>query len=438
MFEIIDKKRNGLALTKDEIEYVVNGYTNGNIPDYQMSALLMAICLNGMNDEEISNLTISMANSGNRIDLSKFENTVDKHSTGGVGDKTTLIVAPIVACLNCKVAKMSGRALGYTGGTIDKLESIEGFKTKLSESDFFKQVEDINIGLISQTENVAPADKKIYALRDVTATVQSIPLIASSIMSKKIASGARNLVIDVKVGNGAFMKNVKDATMLGNKIVNIGKSNGINTVAILTNMEQPLGNKIGNLLEVQEAIDVLNDKGPEDLKNIAIEIATIMNAITNKIDYNVAKDQVIKVINDKSAYKKLLQLITIQGGNINSITAMPKYKYPIYSDYSGYITKMDTEKIGLISGLLGAGRQTKDEEIDYTAGIVLNKKLNDYVEEKELLAVLCSSKPVDFKELGDRYKKALTFGNKKIKFKSIIGIIGEINGRDSKKIKFKF
>jgi len=423
MYNILEKKKNNLELSKEEIEYVVTNYTNGNIPDYQMSSLLMAICINGMTDKEIFNLTKSMTDSGDKMDLSSLTNTVDKHSTGGVGDKTTLIIGPIVACLNCKVAKMSGRALGHTGGTIDKLESIEGFKTKLTKEEFFKQVNEIGISLISQTENVAPADKKIYALRDVTATVESIPLIASSIMSKKIASGAQNLVIDVKVGSGAFMKDKNSAKELATKIVSIGKNAGINTLAILTNMDIPLGNNIGNALEVQEAVEVLKNRGPKDLREVCIKLATYMNAITNKIDIKTSFNQVIEVLTSGKAYNKFLELVKYQGGNIESIYRKPLYKYEIYSDLEGYITNMNTESIGKISGLLGAGRVTKEDNIDYTAGIILNKKTSDHVNKGELLATLYSSKINDFSVLETQYKNSLVINDEKVEYDLIIDVV---------------
>ena len=426
IYNILEKKKNKLSLTDEEIKYVVDNYTNGVIPDYQMSALLMAICINGMTDEEIFSLTKHMTNSGSKMDLSMFDKTVDKHSTGGVGDKTTLIVGPIVACLNCKVAKMSGRALGYTGGTIDKLESIYGFKTKLSTDEFISQINNINIALISQTENVAPADKKIYALRDVTATVESIPLIASSIMSKKIASGAKNLVIDVKVGSGAFMKNKDDAALLADKMVKIGKNSGINTIAVLTNMDIPLGNNIGNALEVQEALAVLNNEGPKDLKDVCIVLAAIMNAITNNIPYNESVKQVISVLETKQAYNKFLELVKLQGGDINSVFDTPIYKYEVFAKQEGYISSMNTESIGKVSGLLGAGRMTKDDKIDYTAGIILNKKTGDRVNSGELLATFYSSKVSEFNNIEKQYLDSITISNTKPEINLILGLVGNL------------
>lgn len=425
MYDILDKKRNNLSLTKQEIEFVVNGYTNGEIPDYQMSALLMAICINGMNEEEITNLTISMTNSGSKIDLSELSNTVDKHSTGGIGDKTTLIIAPIVACLGCNVAKMSGRGLGFTGGTIDKLESIPGFKTKLSREEFINQVKNIHVSVIGQSENIAPADKKIYALRDVTSTVESIPLIASSIMSKKIASGAKNLVLDVKVGSGAFMKDVESAKCLASTMVKIGKNCGINTVAVLTNMDIPLGNKIGNLLEVEEAIEILNNKGPEDLKAVCICLASTMNSITNGISYEESFNQVKEVLESGKAYNKFKEFVEAQGGSLDNLVNNPKYSYEIKSIKEGYITNINSENIGKISVSLGAGRLNLNDEIDYTAGVVMNKKINDYVNIGESIATLYTSREIDFNSLEKEYLNSIQFSNDKKEVVLIIDTISE-------------
>lgn len=425
MFDIIEKKKNKQELTKEEIKFVVENYTNGNIPDYQMSALLMAICINGMNDNEINYLTYYMLNSGDRIDLSMFNNTVDKHSTGGVGDKTTLIVTPIVASLGDKVAKMSGRGLGFTGGTVDKLESIKGYNISLTKDEFINQVRDINIALIGQSSSIALADKKIYALRDVTATVSSIPLIASSIMSKKIASGAKNLVLDVKVGKGAFMKDIESAKKLATQMVKIGMSFNINTVALLTNMDIPLGNNIGNILEVKEAIDVLNNKGPSDLREVSIYIATLMHSITNNISFNESYKMVINSINSGMAYEKFKELVSRQGGVLEFDN--PTYEYKIYSKKEGYINSMDTERIGKISVSLGAGRLTKEDQIDYTAGIVINKKINDYVKVGDLIATFYSSKVSDFEYLENEYLDCLNYSNEKIDTKLIYGIVGKIN-----------
>ena len=418
MYDIVEKKKNKLSLTKEEIEFFVNGYVNNEIPDYQVSSLLMAIVLNGMDDLEVTNLTLAMANSGDKLNLNF--NAVDKHSTGGVGDKTTLIITPIVACLDCKVAKMSGKGLGYTGGTIDKLESIPGFKVQLSDEDFINQINNINLSVISQTKNIAPADKKIYALRDVTATVESIPLIASSIMSKKIASGAKNLVLDIKVGSGAFMKNVDDATKLGQTMVNIGKNSSINTVAILSNMNEPLGNNIGNNLEVLEAIEVLKGNGPKDLKDICIELATYMVSITKGITYEDAKAKVIEVLNSGKALDKFYHLVKYQGGDISKLIHKSKYEYKVYSKKSGYITKMDTAKIGKISCMLGAGRTKKEDIIDYNAGIVLNKKINDYVNTNDLLCTLYTDKEID---LSNEYLDSIEISDNTVDNNLILGVI---------------
>ena len=418
MYDIIEKKKNKLSLTKEEIEFFVNGYVFNEIPDYQVSSLLMAIVLNGMDDLEVANLTLAMANSGDKLNLNF--NTVDKHSTGGVGDKTTLIVTPIVACLDCKVAKMSGKGLGYTGGTIDKLESIPGFKVQLDNKEFVNQINNINLAIISQTKNIAPADKKIYALRDVTATVESIPLIASSIMSKKIASGSKNLVLDIKVGSGAFMKDVDSAKKLGETMVSIGKIASINTVAILSNMNEPLGNNIGNNLEVLEAIEVLKGNGPKDLIDISIELASHMVSITKGIDYIAAKEKVIEVLNNGTALNKFYDLIKYQGGDISMLSHNSKYEYKIYSKINGYITKMDTAKIGKISSMLGAGRIKKDDTIDYAAGIVLNKKINDYVNINDLLATLYTDKELD---LTEDYLSCLEITDNRIDNELILGVI---------------
>lgn len=420
IINIIENKKNKCTLSKEEIEYFVKEYTNGSIPDYQMSSLLMSIVLNGMNKDEVVNLTLAMANSGEKMDLSILDNTVDKHSTGGVGDKTTLIVAPIVACLGCNVAKMSGRGLGYTGGTIDKLEAIPGFQVQMEEEKFIQQIEQIHLGLISQTKNIAPADKKIYALRDVTATVESIPLIASSIMSKKIASGAKNLVLDVKVGSGAFMKDEKQAKKLAQTMVEIGKMCNINTISILTNMDQPLGKKIGNALEVEEAMEILQGKGPNDLRELCIELATYMVEVTKKIEYNAAKQQVIEALNSGKAYQKFCEFIKKQGGDLNKFQNHPQFTYPVISPKTGYIVTMDTEAIGKVSCELGAGRKHKEDRIDPTAGIRLVKKTGDFIKEGETLAYLFTSKQLEEKDMINMYLDTLTIKNKKPQLQSII------------------
>lgn len=398
IYDIIIKKRNGEKLSYEEIDFFVKGYTDGSIPDYQASAFIMASFIRGLDDEETANLTLSMAKSGDQLDLSCFDClTVDKHSTGGVGDKTTLIVAPIVASLGCKVAKMSGRGLGHTGGTVDKLESIPGYKTSLEAKDFLKQVEDIGIAVIGQTGNLAPADKKIYALRDVTATVDNIPLITSSIMSKKIAAGSRNILLDVKVGSGAFMKTEEDATALANKMVEIGKSCGRNTAAILTNMDKPLGDAVGNALEVVEAIAILKGVIKNDLYDVSVQLASIMVSLVKNISFNDSKELVENAISSGSALNKMKEWITYQGGNFNFIYENESYIkakniIPVFSNQTGYIDSMNTEKIGIVSLMLGGGRTTKEDIIDHSAGIIINKKTGEYVEKGDLICTLYSNK----------------------------------------------
>ena len=426
MYDIIDKKRHGKVLNKEEIEYFVHGYVNGKIPDYQMSALLMAICCNGMETEELTNLTLVMANSGDKFDLSPVNGiTVDKHSTGGVGDKTTLIVGPIVASLGCKVAKMSGRGLGFTGGTIDKLESIDGYNVVISEEDFINQVNKIGIGLISSSKNIAPADKKIYALRDVTATVESIPLIASSIMSKKIAAGSKCILLDVKTGSGAFMQDLESAIELAEKMVNIGKLANRNTMAIITNMDTPLGYKIGNSLEVQESIDVLKGNGPVDLTNLCIELSACMLMLCLNKEKKECIQLVKDCINDGSALNKLKELVIAQGGNSNLIDnpnlfKQSKYVIDVKSDKTGYICKMNTGSIGKTSCILGAGREKKDDIIDYSAGIVLLKKTGDYINEGDIIAKLHTSKIEKIEEAKNMFISSIEVSNTKPEKKPMV------------------
>lgn len=388
--EIINKKRLGKILSEEEIAYAVNGYLSGEVKDYQMSSLLMAIVLKGLTDHEIVALTTIMLNSGEKLDLSSLGTVVDKHSTGGVGDKTTLIVAPIVASCGGRVAKMSGRGLGYTGGTIDKLESIPGFQVALDEKAFLNQVKTIGLAVVSQTNNLVPADKKIYALRDVTGTVESIPLIASSIMSKKIASGAKKLVIDVKVGKGALIKTLKDAQKLAKLMIQIGTSHGIEVVCILSNMDIPLGNNIGNALEVEEAMEVLQGK-TGNLTDLCIEIATQMVHLDLNISPREAKELVQKNIANGNAYHKFLEFISAQGGNLSKL---PKstYQYEILSKKSGFIDTIDALALGKLSMHLGAGRLNLNDKLDYGAGIILNKKVGDKVNVGDVLMTLYTSK----------------------------------------------
>ncbi len=401
IYDIIEKKRDKLPLTKEEISFFIDGMINGEIDDYQTSSLIMAMYLNGMNDKEITYLTDAMAHSGDMMDLEKlFGNTVDKHSTGGVGDKTSLIICPIVASLGLTVAKMSGRALGFTGGTIDKLESIPGFKTDLPNEEFIKQVKEIGISIISQTGNIAPADKKIYAIRDTTATVSSIPLIASSIMSKKIAAGDSSILLDVKVGSGAFMKNMHDAKKLAKSMVKIGRSLNKNIMAILTNMDEPLGNNIGNSLEVIEAIEILKNGGDPRLRELCITLASNMISMTSKISITKARKEVEKVLYNGDALDKFKQLIIHQHGDVNIIDnydLLPKstYKFHVIANQTGYITKIDSEKIGKLCNLLGAGRNSKDDDIDYGAGIIMRAKIGDYIKKGDVIATLYTSKEND-------------------------------------------
>lgn len=397
MYDIIMKKRNGESLSKEEINFFVDGYVKGEIPDYQASALLMAIYFKGMTPRETADLTISMSQSGDVVDLSLIPGIkVDKHSTGGVGDKTTLIISPIVAALGVKVAKMSGRGLGHTGGTIDKLESIPGFKTALDRETFFEIVKKVGVSVIGQSGNLVPADKKLYALRDVTATVESIPLIASSIMSKKIAAGSDCILLDVKAGSGAFMKTVDDAIKLAKAMVEIGEHVGRKTIALITDMDRPLGKAIGNSLEVIEACETLKGKGPDDLTQICIELASNMLYLSNYGPMNECKLAVEEVIKSGKGFEKLKEMVNLQGGDVSVIDdannfEKAKVKYDVISNKSGYLHSMNTEQCGIASVILGAGRETKESSIDFSAGIILNKKVGDYVEKGESIATLYSS-----------------------------------------------
>ena len=393
IIEIINKKRLGKILTKEEINYAVNGYLSGEVKDYQMSSLLMAIVLKGLTDHEIITLTEIMLNSGEKLDLSNLGSVVDKHSTGGVGDKTTLIVSPIVASCGARVAKMSGKGLGHTGGTIDKLESIPGFKVNLDEQTFLEQVKKVGLAIVSQTANLVPADKKIYALRDVTGTVESIPLIASSIMSKKIASGANNLVIDVKVGRGALIKNLKDARKLAHLMIKIGSSHQIKVVCLLTNMDIPLGDNIGNALEVREAEEVLQGK-KGNLTDLCIEIAAQMVHLNLNISVADAKKLVQENLKNGSAYQKFLEFIKAQQGDINALPEST-YHYEVKSTEKGYINDINALTLGELSMQLGAGRMNLTEKLDYGAGITLKKEVGDMVEVGDTLMILHTNKVLD-------------------------------------------
>ncbi len=397
VYEIIDKKKRGLELNQTEIEYLINGYVNNEIPDYQISAWLMAVYFQGMTDRELLALTNCMTKSGEIVDLSSIMGVkVDKHSTGGVGDKVTLVVAPIVAACGGKVAKMSGRGLGFTGGTIDKLEAIPGLKTALAEEDFFNMVNEIGLAVMGQSADIAPADKKLYALRDVTATVDSIPLIASSIMSKKLAAGSDKIVLDVTVGSGAFMKDKENAVQLAEKMVAIGNGAGKKTVAILTNMDVPLGKMVGNNLEVVEAIETLKGRGPEDLIAVVVEIASTMLYLAQIGTKEECMKKVKRVIADGSALEKLKLMVERQGGDGSYIENPDQFEKAIYqheiiANNSGYIGKINTEECGKAAVLLGAGREVKDDPIDMTAGIQFNKKTGDAVKQGDIVAIAYSS-----------------------------------------------
>lgn len=396
MVDLIEKKRDGFALTKEEIIFIIENYVDKKIPDYQMSSLLMAIFFRGMTNEESSALTEAILNSGEIIDLSSIEGIkVDKHSTGGVGDKTTLVLGPLVASCGAKVAKLSGRGLGHTGGTLDKLESIEGLSINIEIDDFVKQVNEIGIAVAGQTAKITPADKMLYALRDVTATVPSIPLIASSIMSKKLASGSDVIVLDVKIGEGAFMKTIEDARELSKIMVNIGSSFGKKVVAFITDMSQPLGFTVGNKLEVKEAIETLQGNGPDDLTELCVEIGSYMvysGGITNTLEE--AKKLILEKLNNNEAYEKQMEFIKYQGGTIENLDTFINVKeiIEIKSKESGYIKKIDALAIGIGAMKLGAGRETKEDLIDPDVGIVLKKKVGDQVEIGETLALLYNNK----------------------------------------------
>ena len=392
--DLIQKKKNGETLTKEEIDFMITDYVAGKIPDYQMSAMLMAIYFNGMENEELAAFTLAMRDSGDLVDLSPIEGIkVDKHSTGGVGDKTTLIVGPIVAACGVPVAKMSGRGLGFTGGTLDKLESISGFRIDLSAEEFFETVKKTGISVIGQTGNLAPADKLLYALRDVTATVDSIPLIAASVMSKKLAAGSDKIVLDVTTGSGAFMKNTRDAKKLAKHMVAIGNHAGKETVAILTGMEEPLGFAIGNNMEVKEAIEVLKGGGPEDVKEVSVAIAGMMLSLgLENVSHSQGKRMAKKALSSGQAFEKFKEMVQAQGGDIRYVEhpeffERDAFEGEVLAAEDGFLSGMDTEKIGVAAGLLGAGRETKDSVIDMSEGIYLKKKIGDTVKKGEPIAI---------------------------------------------------
>jgi len=416
MYDLIQKKKDGLELTSEEIEFIIGGYTRGEIPDYQMSAFTMAVYFKGMTPEETANLTLAMAHSGDMIDLSPIEGIkIDKHSTGGVGDKTSMIVGPIAAANGVKIAKMSGKGLGHTGGTIDKLDSIPGFKTVLSEKAFFDCVNKTGIAIIGQSGDIAPADKKLYALRDVTATIDSIPLIASSIMSKKLAAGSNGIVLDVKTGSGAFMKTLDDSIELAKAMVDIGEKAGRRTTAIITDMDNPLGNAIGNSLEVIEAVKVLEGKGPADLTNICIYLAANMMHLAELGSLEECKELAVKAIESGAAKQKLIEMVTAQGGDPEVIKDTNKFKKArfhkdVFADAEGYVTHINTEQCGIASMLLGAGRETKESQINYQAGIILNKKYGDEIITGEPIATLYADDNTLFAKAEETLKGAYKIG----------------------------
>lgn len=426
MYDIIHKKRNGGELSEEEIRFFIEGYTDESIPDYQAAALCMAVYFRGMTPKETSILTLAMAESGDQIDLGGIEGfTVDKHSTGGVGDKTSLIVVPIVASCGGKVAKMSGRGLGHTGGTVDKLESIPGFRTELNPDDFIKQVNGIGLCIVGQTGELAPADKKLYALRDVTATVESIPLIASSIMSKKLAAGSKGIVLDVKTGSGAFMKTVEESENLAKEMVAIGKSAGRSVTAVITNMDIPLGDSVGNSLEVIEAIKTLKGEGESDLTEVCLTLAAQMLSMVTGEDEKTCYSMAKGAIDNGLAINKLREMISAQGGNANvvddySLFKQPKYTAEIFSERDGYIEHTDAEKIGIASVILGAGREKKGDPIDPSAGIVLKKKTGDYVKKGEPLAVFYTDDEGKIEGAKQEFLDAFTFGNERTQPQKLI------------------
>ncbi|KKK33342.1 thymidine phosphorylase [Salinicoccus sediminis] len=431
MVDLIAKKRDGGVLTKEEIEFFINGYTEGEIPDYQVSSLMMALFFRDMTEDERADLTMAMVRSGDEIDLSSIEGIkVDKHSTGGVGDTTTLVLAPLVAALDVPVAKMSGRGLGHTGGTIDKLEAVEGFHVEITEQEFADLVNRDKVAVIGQSGNLTPADKKLYALRDVTATVNSIPLIASSIMSKKIAAGADAIVLDVKTGGGAFMKSEEDAVELARAMVSIGNNVGRKTMAIISSMAEPLGHAIGNSLEVKEAIETLRGEGPEDLTALCMELGAQMTVLGGKAEtLDEAKEKLQQVIDDGSALEKFKVFLSNQGGDASvadDVSKLPQAQYQIEvkAESSGYVEEIAAEELGVASAMLGAGRQTKDDVIDLAVGLMLEKKVGDHVEEGETLAVIHSNRE-DVEEVKRKILDNYKIGGKEVNISLIKQVITE-------------
>ena len=420
MYDIIMKKKMGEELSEEEIRYFIEGYTQNDIPDYQVSALMMAIYFQGMTEEETLSLTLAMKESGDELDLSQIKGIkVDKHSTGGVGDKTSLALTPMVAACGIPVAKMSGRGLGHTGGTIDKLESFPGFSTEISTEKFIENVNKIGIAIMGQTADLAPADKKLYALRDVTATVDNMSLIASSIMSKKLAAGADAIVLDVKTGSGAFMKTLPEAKALAEEMTKIGNNAGRKTVAVVSDMDQPLGCAVGNALEVKEAIDTLNGRGPKDFVELVMTLGAQMLIVGGKAeDEKEARSMLQKTIDDRSALKKLAEFVEAQGGdsaavyNANLLPRAPIVE-PVFVQDSGYIEHIECDEIGICSLMLGGGRETKDSEIDLSVGIVLTKKVGEYVEQGDFIAYIHGNDHEKIRAVKKRLLNAYTFSMQK-------------------------
>jgi len=423
-YDLIVKKRDGNALNSQEIKYLISEYVNGEIPDYQMAAMLMAIYFQGMEKEETVALTRALVNSGDTIDLSGIEGTtIDKHSTGGVGDKVSLVLIPVLAALGFKAPKMSGRGLGHTGGTVDKLEGIPGFRTDLNKEEFVNQINQIGAAIIGQTKNLAPGDKKLYELRDVTGTVDSIPLIASSIMSKKIAGGAENIILDVKFGKGAFMKELDKALFLAETMVEIGEGMGRKTSAILSNMDQPLGRSVGNNIEVNEAIECLQGKGPEDLREIVVALAQAALRLRNSQEREKeTREKVERVFKNKKGWDKFLEIVTAQGGNLSEKLPLAK-EYKIQSKEAGFIAELDALLVGRCSVILGAGRRTKEEKVNHKVGIFLNKKIGEQVEKNDVLGSVYAREEKDFLAAKELLEKAWKIQDKK---PGPVPLLGEI------------
>ena len=425
--DVIKKKRDGEVLTTEEIKFFAKGCIDGTIKDYQISAFLMAVYFSGLNSRETADLTFEITNSGEVADFSSIKGfRADKHSTGGVGDKTSLVVAPIVASLGVKVAKMSGRGLGHTGGTVDKLEAIKGFNVNLSHDEFIKQVNDIGISIIGQTLKTAPLDKKLYALRDVTATVDNISLIVASIMGKKLCVDDDGIVLDVKTGSGAFCKTYSESKALATQMVDIGKRANKKIVALITDMDKPLGNKVGNLLEVYEAVDTLNGKGPKDFTKLCIILSAYILYLANKGTLKECENLAKNALKDKSALNKFNEFISRQGGDLRVISErkLAKYSYKILASESGYIYKMDTEKVGLSSLNLKAGRNTLDDKLDYYAGIDILKKTGDFINKGETIAILYANDDTLLKKASEIYLSAITLTNEKPKKSKLVkGVI---------------